>query len=79
MGEYITIWENLLQYSTSQYKKWYCVKNVFRKIISAIKFAENVVRCKFISKLDIFSLISLTDNNLVTLILQNIGQCEVTL
>jgi hypothetical protein len=41
-----------------------------KKKICAIKFAENVVRCKFISKLDIFSLISLTDNNLVTLILE---------
>jgi hypothetical protein len=41
-----------------------------QKLICAIKFAENVVRCKFISKLDIFSLISLTDNNLVTLILE---------
>ena len=53
---------------------------MFKKIIiCAIKFAENVVRCKFISKLDIFSLISLTNNNLVTLILENISQCEVTL
>ena len=72
MGESITIFKITIQ-------KWYCVKNVFRKIISAFKFAENVVRCKFISKLDIFSLISLTNNNLVTLILENISQCEVTL
>ena len=72
MGESISIFNITIQ-------KWYCVKNVFRKIIFTIKFAENVVRCKFISKLDIFSLISLTDNNLVTLILENIGQCEVTL